>query len=255
VLTFVYIYIQVNISLDCIFDKYYITLYYLQYYFAQLIVSSDQSSIWLLIIVFMLLGFLTIVTPCFLSMLPLTISYISYQNNSFNSAFLFIFGLLTSFLSVVKFFNVVSVYAVSSKFSILFSLLMILISLDLMKILSLSKLYSMISSLINLSNNTDNAFQKYLVGLIIGFSSLPCNTSILFIFNFLVTNIANTSSAIVYITAYFFGLILPIVLIFSLNFYSVTLGLLSTFWSLLNTLTGSLLFIGSLLSLLRLLSY
>lgn len=244
-----------NILLNFIFDKYYITLYYLQYYFSQLIVSSNESSIWLLIIVFMLLGFLTIVTPCFLSMLPLTMSYISYQNNSLNSAFLFILGLLTSFLFVTKFFNIVSMYSSSSKFSIFFSLFMILISLDLMKILNLSKIYSRISSLMNLSNNSDNFFQKYLIGLIIGFSSLPCNTSILFIFNFLISNIANTSSLIVYIAAYFLGIIIPIILIFSLNFYSVTLGLLSTFWSLLNTFTGSLLFIGSLLSLLRLMSY
>lgn len=244
-----------NILLNYTFDKYYIVLYYLQYYFSQLLVSSNQSSILLLITIFILLGFLTILTPCFLSMLPLTVSYISYQNNSFNSLTLFISGLLTSFLFVVKFLSLVSLYSASSRFSFFLSALMILISLDLMNVLNLSKVYSKLSSFIDLSDGKNSALQKYLVGLIIGFSSLPCNTSILFIFNFLVGHISDTISLFLYVAAYFLGLIVPIVLIFSLNFYAVSLSLLSTFWSLLNTLLGFILFVGSFLSLLRVLFY
>ena len=122
-----------------------------------------------------------------------------------------------------------------------------------MKIFNLSKVYLKFSDFITLYNKNNIFFQKYLVGLIIGFSSLPCNTSILFILNFLLSYISNTISLIVYIAAYFLGLIIPILLIFSFNFYTVSLSSLSNFWFLLNTFLGSLLFIVSSLSLLSLL--
>nr|YP_009399237.1 thiol:disulfide interchange protein [Kapraunia schneideri]ARW68843.1 thiol:disulfide interchange protein [Kapraunia schneideri] len=235
-----------------LFDNYYVALYYVQYYFYSLILLSNQSNFFLLLLLFLLLGILTVLTPCFLSLLPIGLSYITSRNDSFNSIALFISGMLTSFLFVFIFIDTITVYISVNQLPFFSNFLILILGLDLMNVLDISKVYLSLNSLINISSQKNLLLQKYLTGLIIGLSVLPCNTSILFIFNFIIRNINNAVSLTIYFVVYLLGLIMPLVIIFIFKLYSLGIKYLSSVWYVFNSLLGFFLFTSSLFSLLKL---
>nr|YP_009394264.1 thiol:disulfide interchange protein [Leptosiphonia brodiei]ARW62826.1 thiol:disulfide interchange protein [Leptosiphonia brodiei] len=236
-------------------DKYETILYYFQYYFSKFVLSSSISNIIILLIVFVFLGILTIFTPCFVSILPLSFSYISYGNNTVNNIIFFICGILTSFLLFILSSNTISSHTFFAKLPILSSSFMVLLSLDLMNILDLSKAYFIFNSFFKIFEKKNIKFETYFTGLMIGLSSLPCNTSILVLFNFLVKNINNTFHLFLYYFAYLTGIVIPLFLIFSLKLYSLSANIFSSFWFFFNRFAGSLLLVVSLSSLLKLITY
>nr|YP_009394685.1 thiol:disulfide interchange protein [Polysiphonia elongata]ARW63247.1 thiol:disulfide interchange protein [Polysiphonia elongata] len=239
------------ISINNFSGKYETLLYYSQYYFAKFMLLSSSSNVFVLFIVFICLGFFTVFTPCFLSILPLSLSYISVRRNSLLDITSFICGLLTSFLSLVISFNTLNSYSFFGSLPIISNFFIILLSLDLMDIIDLSKIYFIANSFFDVFYNKNIVLQCYFTGLIIGFSSLPCNSSILFIINFLVKNINISFYLFFYFLAYSIGLILPLLLIFSFRLYSLNFQVFSSFWYLFNRFAGSFLFIISLLSFLK----
>nr|YP_009395310.1 thiol:disulfide interchange protein [Polysiphonia infestans]ARW64290.1 thiol:disulfide interchange protein [Polysiphonia infestans] len=244
-----------DIFFNSFFDQYYILLYYLQYYFSQFMLFSSTSNFFVLFILFVLLGLFTIFTPCFASILALSLSYLVSRNNSLVHLLLFIFGLLTSFLTLILLTNTFDLYFFSINLPIFSNFMIFLVSLDLMNIIDLSVFYSSLNSFFNISNNKSSLSQSYLMGFIIGFSSLPCNTSIFIIINFLVVHVSSTFSLLLYLLGYLIGLVVPLILIFSFRLFFLSLDVLSIFWFLINQFAGSLLFIASLLSFLRSISY
>lgn len=236
-------------------DKYETILYYFEYYFSKFIVSSSISNIIILLIVFFLLGLFTIFTPCFVSILPFSFSYISYGDNPVNNIILFICGILTSFLLIILSSNTISSHTFFGKLPMLSSSFMVLLSLDLMNIINLSKSYSIFNSFFKIFEKKNITCETYFTGLMIGFSSLPCNTSILVLLNFLVKNVNNTLYLFLYYFAYLTGLLIPLFLIFSFRLYSLSSNIFSSFWLFFNRFAGSLLFVVSFSSLLKLITY
>lgn len=232
-------------------SKYETILYYLQYYFAKFMLLSSSSNVFVLFIFFICLGAVTVFTPCFLSILPISLSYISCRSNSLLAITLFVCGLLTSFLSLIISANTLSLYSFFISLPAISNLFMILLSLDLMDIFDLSKIYLMFNSFFHVFYNKNIVLRIYFTGLIIGFSSLPCNSSILFIINFLVKNINSTLYLFLYFLAYSIGLVLPLILIFSFRLYSLNFQFFSRFWHFFNRFSGSFLLIISLLSFLK----
>nr|YP_009396535.1 thiol:disulfide interchange protein [Vertebrata australis]ARW65721.1 thiol:disulfide interchange protein [Vertebrata australis] len=239
------------IDLNVFFDRYSIILYYCQYYLSKLILLSNNSSSLFLILIFFIFGILTVFTPCFISMIPLAFSYISVRGNSLTNIVIFSIGLSTSSFIFILSTNVIGFYLFVGKFALFSNLFTILLSLDLMNIISFSSIYNSLKLPKNISFNKNIFLNTYFIGLIMGFSALPCNTYIFFILSFLLKNIDNILTLFMYFFIYIIGFISPVLLIFSFKLYFTSLKMLSYFWDFISSFGGSFLFIFSLFSLLN----
>nr|YP_010851350.1 thiol:disulfide interchange protein [Echinothamnion hookeri]WGH14347.1 thiol:disulfide interchange protein [Echinothamnion hookeri] len=239
------------LSLYYFFDKYYIFFYTLQRYLSHfLFLLSNEQSIILLIFLFML-GVITIFNPCFVSILPLALSYLNSKKSYGLNIGLFITGLLTSFMILIIFTNLVGLSFFIYKLPVFSYLILILVSLDLMKIVNLAKLniFFNFNRSVYLSQNT--FVQSYLMGLIIGFSSLPCNTSLLIILTFLLHNIHNFLLVLLDFIAYLIGCILPLLLILRIKLKYQNFSIVFFIWKSIFPLSGSFLFMFSCFSFLK----
>nr|YP_009122275.1 thiol:disulfide interchange protein [Vertebrata lanosa]AJH66033.1 thiol:disulfide interchange protein [Vertebrata lanosa] len=242
---------KVHTYFNNFFDNYYIILYYCQYYLSKLILLSHNSSSLLLILIFFIFGSMTVFTPCFISMMPLALSYVLAKGNFLINIIIFSLGLSTSSFIFLLLVSIIGSYTFVSKFALFSNVFTILIALDLMKIISFSNIYSFLRLPKNILFDQSTFFHTYFIGLIIGFSALPCNTSTFFIISFLSKNIHNILTLFIYLFTYTLGFISPLFLIFSFKLYSTSLNLLSGFWNFIYSFAGSFFFIFSLFSLLN----
>nr|WGH13755.1 thiol:disulfide interchange protein [Lophurella pseudocorticata] len=242
---------MIILSLYDLFDKYYIFFYTLQSYLSNfLFILGNEQSILLLIFLFML-GVVTILNPCFISILPLALSYLNSKNSYSLDVGLFVSGLLTSFITLITLTNLVGLSFFIHKLPMFSYLILIIVSLDLMKIINLAKLNILFSSnpSVYLSQNT--LLQSYFMGLIIGFSSLPCNTSLLIIATFLLHNIHNLFIVLLDSFAYLIGCIMPLLLILKIKLNPQSFSVIFFIWKFIFPLSGSFLFMFSCFSFLK----
>lgn len=237
--------------MNILLDKYYMFFYYFQYYFTDLLSSSSNFNIFIMVFIFFILGTITIFTPCFIALLPIGISYIAVKNNSLSNIFIFVCGLLTSFLSFICFTSLISAYTIANKIPLISNFFLFLMSLDLMNIINFSEISSLFNIQMNTSVNQSDFVQNYLSGLLIGLSSLPCSTSVIAIFSFLTRNIDKPFLLSLYTLAYLCGLVFILLLLFSFNLYASRINLLSYFWKSFAYSGGSIIFIISLFSLMK----
>nr|YP_010850558.1 thiol:disulfide interchange protein [Lophurella hookeriana]WGH13359.1 thiol:disulfide interchange protein [Lophurella hookeriana] len=239
------------LSLYHLFDKYYIFFYTLQRYLSHfLFILGNEQSILLLIFLFML-GVVTIFNPCFVSILPLAFSYLNSKKSYSLNIGLFISGLLTSLMTLMIFTNLVGSSFFIYKLPIFSYLILIVVSLDLMKILNLAKLNVFFSSNASVYLIQNTFIQTYLMGLIIGCSSLPCNTSLLIIVTFLLHNIHNFFTVLLNFFAYLIGCVLPLLLILKIKVNNQSFSVVLFIWKSIFPLSGSFLFMFSCFSFLK----
>lgn len=149
------------------------------YVFQQFISRSLYVNFYLKHPLFFLLlflsGILTSLNPCMLSMLPVSLSYISSSSNLGQSSFFL--GLSSSSVLFLIFFTILS-YKYHSFFiglSGIFSCITVLVGLYLLNILQL-KLELNLPALSVMSNIY---FRNYLWGFFVGINTLPCSMPIL----------------------------------------------------------------------------
>nr|ARW68224.1 thiol:disulfide interchange protein [Chondria sp. (in: red algae)] len=232
-----------------LFEHYQILTYFLYQNIYQFLFFNYHSINLLFFVLLIILGFITILTPCFISMLPLLFTYIySNQDHKFNR-YLFIVGVMTSVSFLLFLSNFVNLYSFYNSLPLLSSLFLILISLNLMQVVNFTFISSFIYSYIQFINNPNLNLQSYLVGLITGVSSIPCNTSIILLMVFLLKRLDNLSYLYVFI--YIIGCLLPLLLITSIKIDYKRFNLISTFWDSFFPLSGSFLLFFSFLILLK----
>nr|QCI06352.1 Thiol:disulfide interchange protein [Dictyurus purpurascens] len=193
-------------------------------------------------IIFLLLfaGILTTITPCFLSVLPLILSYLSFSSNFLISQNLFILGLCTNLFLITISINFLSynyLYYLTNVSFISFFILL-LISLNLLQVLDLSVFFKFIFTKKNIWFSSKNFFNSYLMGLIFGFTVLPCSTPIILIINFWLYHINQVWISFFYLVLYFFGSILPLVFIFNFFTSYVQIYVISFLWNLITPILG-----------------
>nr|ARW60534.1 thiol:disulfide interchange protein [Polysiphonia sp.] len=239
------------LSLYDLFDTYYIAIYRIQQYLSSYFFGlSTSQSIFTSIFLFFL-GFITLFTPCFISLLPLALSYVNSKSNYNFNILLFVIGLLTSFAFFIISTNLVSLSFFVYKLPIFSYCILLLVALDLMKILPFFYISSYLNYYIPVFSYNNTVLQSYFLGLIIGFSSLPCNTSILLIVMFLVKNISNKFFSFLYLSIYLSGSILPLLFILKVKLNYSKFSSLLFFWKLIFPMSGSFIFIYSCISLLK----
>nr|YP_009394889.1 thiol:disulfide interchange protein [Polysiphonia stricta]ARW63451.1 thiol:disulfide interchange protein [Polysiphonia stricta] len=236
-----------------VFDMYVSNIYALQKYLAEMLFISYTSQSNFLYVILFFLGSITIFTPCFISILPLALLYINSRSSFNREITLFIFGVLTSLIILLSFTNLLSSSNILSKLPIISYLILTFVSLDFMEVFSLSSIFYPLNKSINLFRGQMIFLQNYFIGLIIGFSSLPCSTSILLIVNLLSSTFKDLFLAYLSILFYLLGFIISFFIIIKMNVLYSKIYLLYNFGNVIIPITGSILFIFSTSSMLRIL--
>lgn len=240
-----------------IYNSYEVIVYNLQqkiYYLLSLELSLFNPFIFILIFCS---GILTSFTPCFLAILPLSISYLNIGTDSRDSnnisKNIFISGLITSLLIILLLANFISYqyYSYIATIPLLSSFILILLSCNLMQILNFSYFFSLINNSIN-TIYTDNIFLKnYLLGFIVGFGIFPCSTSVLLVFVFWVNHSTNLFLLFYYLLIYLLGCILPFILILNIAISYIQSNIILSIWRFLIPFSGSIMLFFSLFSFLE----
>nr|YP_010951459.1 Thiol:disulfide interchange protein [Laurencia catarinensis]WMP12398.1 Thiol:disulfide interchange protein [Laurencia catarinensis] len=239
--------------LNQIFDKYQVFLYILYNNIYQFLRINYSSANFFFIPLFVCMGVLTVLTPCFISMFPILVTYTSSNTNQFLNKTLFVLGVMSSVLFTMLISNFINLYSIVYKLPILSSLFLICIALNLMQVFDLLFVPEMLYSCLNRIEHLNNNFQNYIMGLVIGCASVPCNTSIVLLFTFLLKHTSSNVFVLFYLFVYLLGcfLVLITLLNFKINFNNSNFNYLILLWDLIFPLSGSILFIFSLLLFLR----
>nr|WMP11759.1 Thiol:disulfide interchange protein [Laurencia australis]WMP11970.1 Thiol:disulfide interchange protein [Laurencia australis] len=236
-----------------IFDKYQVFLYLLYNNIYQFLRINYSSTNFFFIPLFMCMGILTVLTPCFISMFPILVTYINSTTNQVLNNILFILGVMSSVLFTVLISNYINLYFFVYKLPILSSIFLIYIALNLMQVVDLLFVPKMLYSRLNQIENLNTNLQSYVTGTIIGFASAPCNTSIILLFTFLLKHVNSNLFVLFYLFVYLLGcfLVLTTLLNFKIDFNNKNFYYLTLLWDLIFPLSGSILLIFSLLLFLR----
>ncbi|MBL1208925.1 cytochrome c biogenesis protein CcdA [Geminocystis sp. GBBB08] len=229
-------------------------LYQLQQLANQLVNNQlNQVTIFSVVIIF-LTGLITSLTPCMLSMLPLTIAYIGGYDNkgkfsSFIQSIYFALGLATT-LAILGIFSALlgKVYGqIGTGLPILVSAIAIIMGLNLLEIIPFKLPNWDTSNWIK--DHFPNSVKSYLLGLTFGLIASPCSTPVLIT---LLAYIANNKSFVlgtVFLISYAIGYVFPLILAGTFT------GTLKSFLNLrlitqwINPLSGGILLIFGIFSL------
>nr|YP_009398606.1 thiol:disulfide interchange protein [Kuetzingia canaliculata]ARW67792.1 thiol:disulfide interchange protein [Kuetzingia canaliculata] len=233
------------------FDKYQVLIYTLQHNLYKILSLKNSTSDFSSIFIFFFLGITTILTPCLISVIPLILSYLNSEDSYKIHRSLFIVGLMSSLIFVIFFGHLLNISLLIRNLPILSYIIFILISLNLMRILDLSFFLNFIYSIFSFIRQDDLNTKSYFMGLLIGISSMPCNTSIIFLVTTWLGNISNNLLLLLYLSCYLSGCFLPLIIILNGGFNYKNNSIFSSMWNLLISLSGSFMFILSFLSLLR----
>lgn len=235
------------------FDTYATIFYSLQRYFGKVVLSlHDLDNIVLYLIMFVL-GVITLFTPCFVSTLPLSYLYIKSTEIYNKNLLFFVSGLLTSFILLTLIAALFGSSLLVKHLPILSYLGLTLLSLDSMRIIDCSRLIYWLLSLVNILKIQKTFVPNYFVGLFIGFSSFSCSTPIFLILNLFLLNSSNFFFRFLFIFVYVLGFLLSFIFIIRVNLFHSQFFLFRKFFSLIIPVSGSILFIFSFSSLLKVL--
>lgn len=223
-----FLYNKINIILYCFQHSLYVNLSF-----------NDEHINLLNLLSLFLIGILTSLTPCFISILPVVISSTStfLYLNLLTKIMLFM-GLKTSFILIITF-----LYLGNSQLShilnnipFISSLIFISLSLNLLGVINLG----FYSKNLNFKNGFLNNMyvQAYLSGFICGLSSLPCNSSIILTTILWVYNSNRILNSLIYLLIYLLGCLLPFFCIFLLPFKLRPFKKFIYFWNYLISFGG-----------------
>ena len=235
-------------NLTIISDRYEVLLYTLYRNISSFLFMGSDSTGLLVSVFILLLGFCTVLTPCFVSMFPLFVYYLHSANSRFLDKFFFAFGIASSIVLIFSVSNLISFYSLSSSVSLISFLSLTLISLNLMELVNFSLIPNTpFIRLLNLDSNS----RSYFTGFILGASSAPCNSSIIVLVVFFFKHLNSRIYLLFYTSIYFLGCLVPLLLFLNSNITRANFGWFSSVWKLLASFSGSLLFIFSFVGLLR----
>nr|QCI05968.1 Thiol:disulfide interchange protein [Delesseria sanguinea] len=215
--------------------KYEILLYHLQQKIASFLFLEITSIKPIIILVFFCSGILTSITPCFISIVPLSLSYINSNNNAYNYKNIVILGIFTSLFIVffsISFVNY-SFFVFFKDISFISFFILILIALDLLQVLNFSNYFNFFyENNLKFESIYDNLVLKnYFTGCIIGFTTVPCSSPIILLINLWLHHSNQMFFSFIYLIIYLLGSIIPLIFIFNIVLNYLQLYILSYIWN------------------------
>ena len=237
-----------------IFNSISTQLYQLQQLANQLVNNQLNQVTILSVGIIFLMGLITSLTPCMLSMLPLSVAYIGgYDNKGKFSSFIqstyFALGLATT-LAILGIFAALlgKVYGqIGTGLPIFVSAIAIIMGLNLLEIIPLKLPNWDTSNWIK--DNFPDSLKSYLLGLTFGLIASPCSTPVLITLLAYIANSKNLVLGTVFLVSYAIGYVFPLILAGTFT------GTLKSFLNLriitqwINPLSGGVLLIFGIISL------
>lgn len=187
-----------------------ITSYYLEQQIYSIVSQNLHYSSPLLLALLVISGILTNTNPCFITIIPLSVSYIYSQKNKNIKLVLFAIGLFTSSLILTS-----SIYYINHQYNwlikslpILSSAIMIIYGLLLLQIWNIDILPIKLQKLISSSN-----YNNFIIGILVGLTSTPCSTPIMATILFWISSTSSLSLGFIYILFYIIGLMTPLAIL------------------------------------------
>ncbi|MTF40510.1 cytochrome c biogenesis protein CcdA [Cyanobacterium aponinum UTEX 3222] len=229
-------------------------LYYLQQFANELVNNQlHQVSIFSFLIIFVT-GLITSLTPCMLSMLPLTIAYIGgYETKGRLSSFLqsayFALGLATTLALLGVFAALLGrVYGqIGTGLPIFVSAIAILMGLNLLEIVPLKFPNWDASNWVK--DNFSNSLKSYLLGLTFGLIASPCSTPVLITLLAFVASSENIFLSSLLLVSYAIGYVFPLILAGTFTGTLKSLLNLRVITQWINPISGGILLIFGIYSL------
>ncbi|WP_324282376.1 cytochrome c biogenesis protein CcdA [Cyanobacterium aponinum UTEX 3221] len=229
-------------------------LYYLQQFANELVNNQlHQVSIFSFLIIFVT-GLITSLTPCMLSMLPLTIAYIGgYESKGRLSSFLqsayFALGLATTLALLGVFAALLGrVYGqIGTGLPIFVSAIAILMGLNLLEIVPLKFPNWDASNWVK--DNFPNSLKSYLLGLTFGLIASPCSTPVLITLLAFVASSENIFLSSLLLVSYAIGYVFPLILAGTFTGTLKSLLNLRVITQWINPISGAILLIFGIYSL------
>nr|YP_010197698.1 thiol:disulfide interchange protein [Gracilaria isabellana]UAD86114.1 thiol:disulfide interchange protein [Gracilaria isabellana] len=217
-----------------------------------ILASQINSAHPIIFILLIIIGLLTSLNPCLLSIIPTSVSYIYAKKLTNNKKKLFILGILSSTI-----FNIIIFQALHKQYEYLlhaFPLLSyittIIISLNLLQIIEFNNKFSYKNNLYDKLSFIPLLY-NYTAGLIIGISSSSCTAPILLIILFWISSCKSWLLGITYTTTYLLSYILPIYLIINQNLNYNPINKWPLVWNNITFLSGCTILGYSIFSLLN----
>ena len=194
-----------------------IQLYHLQQFANQLVNSQLNHISFLSVGVIFITGLLTSLTPCMLSMLPLTVAYIGgYENKGKFSSFLqstyFALGLATT-LAILGIFAALlgKVYGqIGTGLPIFVSAIAIIMGLNLLEVIPLK--FPDWGGSDWIQENIPSSLKSYLLGVTFGLVASPCSTPVLITLLAYLGSSKNIALSSIMLISYAMGYVSPLVL-------------------------------------------
>ena len=241
------------LSISLIYTQYEILSYYYQQQICN-IVNLNTSGHGILSYLFIFIsGLITSLNPCFLSILPVSLSYLNIKNVKKTNKFSFTLGIFTSFIFLLVSTHLISYryHSILSSIPIISSIIIITLGLNFLQIIDLSIFSFSILDRINPKITSINLFQDYLVGLFCSLTTLPCSTPIILTVLFWLSHADSFFSSMIYLVIYLSGSFISIFTLITFTYNSFTKFVLFRFWNILLPLSGSVILFNGILSLLQ----
>nr|YP_009257443.1 thiol:disulfide interchange protein [Coeloseira compressa]ANH09526.1 thiol:disulfide interchange protein [Coeloseira compressa] len=183
-------------------------------------------------------GILTSLNPCFISIFPILFSYINTNKDINNTIKEIILGISISMTIMIAISTILNqgYKNISCYIPYLTSAGTIAIGLNLLQVLYLPNLNTD-KSIFHLSKFHKD-LKNYIIGIILGFSSLSCTTSITFALGQMINTLDNITLSVVYIIIYVLGYISPILVLTNINFLYIKLNDMTITWNTIAYLNG-----------------
>nr|UEQ11991.1 cytochrome c biogenesis protein transmembrane region [Kumanoa mahlacensis] len=193
-------------------------------------------------------GILNSLSPCMFSSIPLIISYLPTQKNNIYINFSFLFGIITSILTIGISIILIKVHSIDklNNIKLLSSVLYFIIGLNILEILSLDLPVHLIGKI--QPTDKKHLIFTYIFGISIGFNISSCNTPILTSLVLWITHTKNILLGISFLGIYTLGYLSPILLyIISIRYFE-KVQVPKLIWESIFPFTGGLLIIISVFS-------
>nr|QCI04221.1 Thiol:disulfide interchange protein [Anotrichium furcellatum] len=218
-------------------------------------ISEFRLSI---LILFFAMGIITSLTPCFISVVPISFAFINSDRKNAMHKNNFIIGLCISlfiFLFVVNIFNYKYINYISNV-PIISLFFMVFVALSFLQIIDLSIFTNKLSIFLsNIKHPKEDNISTYISGVLVGISTLPCTSPIIYIIAFWISHSISIFFSLTYLITYMLGYIASILLIFNVTFNYSRIYLILSASNFIGPLSGFCILTFSLFKILEKLFY
>lgn len=239
-------------NISSFYFQYEMFSYYCQQEVCNIINLNISSSGILSYLFIFISGLITALNPCFLSTLPLSLSYLSIKKLEKEDRLFFILGIFTSFILLLLITHLISYryYGILSGIPIISSVIIIILGFSFLQIINISTLSIPNLDILSLNVMNKEFVQDYLVGLFCSLTTLPCSTPIILTVLFWLAHADSFIVSMSYLLIYLIGSFMSIFILITFTYNSLSQFWVLRFWNILFPISGCIILFNGILSLL-----